>query len=80
MSAEASSLAPGEGAVWVRAGDVVTASYYGPSGTAPAGSHRVSVVEASPVPAMEWYALGVLAALLAAAPLVKAAITRVGRA
>jgi hypothetical protein len=65
------ALAPGDGAVWVRPGDVVTVAYYGATGTAVVGAHQVAVVSptpipfATPVPATDWLYLVLLAGVFA---------------
>ena len=64
LSGDPASTASGDGAVWVRVGDTLTASYREVGGATTVDSHAVSVAAAStptPVPAVGPAVLGVLA-------------------
>jgi len=67
LSGDASASESGDGVVWVRDGDALYVTYFGPDGAAPVASHQALVLTPAQVPAMHLLALVLLAVLLAIA-------------
>ena len=72
LSAASSSLAAGDGEVWVQEGDTLRAAYYDSDGSGPVSTHTARILEAPPVPAAGWHTTIALAFALAAAFLLNA--------
>ena len=50
LSGDDAALAPGDGAVWVQPGDVVTAAFYAADGATVIDAHQAAVLSPTPTP------------------------------